>query len=411
MHRLAILSLALFPFLASAGDGEWTVTVSAGDHDRVATPLSVELPEEFVVGTGTIYLVPLDDPDAAPIPTQGLEGDSHWLVWVLDRRLPADTSRAYRILRRKEEATAQPAMRCSESESAITVTSGERSVLRYVKTPTEEAAKNDPVYTRTGYIHPLMTPSGKTVTGDYAPDHPHQHAIFNAWTKTTFEGRPINFWDQQKGHARISYTGTGETISGPVFAQFSVTHRHEDLTAPDHPRPVLEETWLTRVYRTEGNYYLFDIRTAQRCATESPLVIEQYHYGGMAIRGTSAWFDPDKNAEPPATFLTASGLGRIEGNHSRENWVALSGLLDGGTAGVAMFSHPANFRAPQWVRLHPTKPYFVFTPQVEEGFTIAPDKSYTGQYRYVAYDGETDPEFLESIWNDYAHPPKTRIDH
>ncbi len=408
MHRLAILSLTLLPAFASANDEKWTVSVSAGDHDRVGTPISVALPEEIRAGTGAIYLVPQDDPDAAPIPAQILEGDSDWLVWVLDRKLPAKTSRDYRLVRQKEEA-GPPAMSCGDSEDALTVLSGDRVVLRYVKTPTEQAATNDPIYTRTGYIHPLNTPSGKTVTGDYPADHPHQHALFQAWTKTTFEGRAINFWDQKKGQAGIRYAKTGQSLSGPVFAQFSVEQRHEDRTDPEQPRPVLDETWRVRVYRTGDGYHLFDIKTVQRCASESPLIIEQYHYGGMAFRGTPDWFDPDKNAEPPASFLTATGLGRIEGNHSRENWVALSGPLDGARAGVAIFSHPDNFRSPQWVRLHPTKPYFVFTPQVEEGFAIEPGQPFVGRYRYVVFDGEPDLDLLESVWNDFADPPRTLL--
>ena len=45
------------------------------------------------------------------------------------------------------------------------------------------------------------------------------------------------------------------------------------------------------------------------------------------------------------------------------------------------------------VRLHPSKPYFVFAPMVEEPFVIAPGKPFESRYRYVVYDGKvTDAE-------------------
>ncbi len=401
-----LLGLSLKPLPLAAET--FTIMVEAGAHDRDATPLSVELPagREW---KGAPVLRPLDASDEV-VAAQLTGGERPSLTWMLDRPLASGATRGYR-LEWMPATEAAPSMRCEEDEAAITITSGDTTVLGYVKTPTPDAAANDPLYTRTGYLHPVRTPSGGTVTGDYPADHPHQHALFNAWTRTTFEGRPVNFWDQKDGGGRIAHVGGGEKISGPVFAQFTTRLRHEDLTAPGQPRPVLDETWVVRVYRAGEKFHLFDIETNQRCATDSPLVIEKYHYGGMAFRGTSAWFDADKKAEPPSSFLTSDGLSRLEGNHSRPHWVSLSGPLDGAKAGVAVFSHPQNFRSPQWVRLHPTKPYFVFTPMVEEGFRIAPDDApFIGRYRYVVHDGEPDAGFLRRIWTDYAEPPTTRIE-
>lgn len=406
MRFLICFSLSLLTAGTSVFGADAVITVEAGRHDRDRTPLAVELPEDWVAKGGIPFLLATTRDESSPIPVQRIEGDRVWLSWILEAPLPAGESRSYEVIW-QDNPDAVPTLNCVESEDSITVTSGDHVVLNYVKTPIAAAAENDPAYTRTGYLHPVNTPSGETVTGDYPEDHPHQHALFNAWTKTTFEERSLNFWDQKQATGRIAYTRAGDTESGPVFAQFTTEQRHEDITDPESPKAVLDETWLVRVYRAGEGIHLFDLKTTQRCASKSPLVIEKYHYGGMAFRGTSEWFNPDKKAVPPADFLTGTGLGRIEGNHSRENWVALSGPTGDSQSGIAIFSHPGNFRAPQWVRLHPTKPYFVFTPQVEKGFTIEPGKPYTGHFRYAVFDGEPDPELLESIWNDFAHPPKT----
>ena len=64
--------------------------------------------------------------------------------------------------------------------------------------------------------------------------------------------------------------------------------------------------------------------------------------------------------------------------------------------------HPDNFRFPQWVRLHPTMPYFVYAPMVEEPFDISPGKPYVSKFRYVTFDGEPDTKLFDEIWEDFS---------
>ena len=299
----------------------------------------------------------------------------------------------------------------TEAETTVHLSGASQPILRYVKKLTADAADNEPFYSRTGYIHPLFSPAGKIITGDYAGDHPHQHALFFAWTNCTFEGRKINFWDQKSGTARVRFVSAEKIWKADGFSEFVVTHRHEDLSAPGgKAKPVLDETWMVRTWRPVGDYSVIDIVSTQTCASESPLTINKYHYGGMAIRGTADWFINEKDAKQPGGFLTSEGKTRADGNHSRPNWVDMHGPYpDGSHAGVAIFCHPDNFRFPQWVRLHPSKPYFVFTPQVEEGFQIKPGEPYVSRFRYIVHDGEPDPELLDRLWNDYANPPKATV--
>lgn len=274
------------------------------------------------------------------------------------------------------------ALSCVETESAIEIHHEKNLVLRYNKVPTDEAAANDPAYTRTGYIHPLCTPSGKIVTGDYAADHPHQHGLFFAWTKTSFEGREPEFWNQKQESGRISHVKTLAVISDATESGFEVEHLFEDLTSEGGPRPVLKEVWKVRVKVEQGRYQV-DVTSRQQCATDSPLTIEKYHYGGMAIRGNAEWLGEESDR-----IVTSEGKDRVAGNHTRPAWVKMTGRLDGAVCGVVAIPHPGNFRAPQWVRLHPSKPYFVFSPMVEESFTIKPGEEYESKFRFLVFDGE-----------------------
>src|SRR5206468_817402 len=63
----------------------------------------------------------------------------------------------------------------------------------------------DPVFARSGFLHPLATRSGLVVTDDFPPDHAHQHGVFFAWVNPTFRGRPTDFWNQAKRTGRVGH--------------------------------------------------------------------------------------------------------------------------------------------------------------------------------------------------------------
>ena len=52
-------------------------------------------------------------------------------------------------------------------------------------------------YQRSGFIHPLKTIKGHTITDGFPHGHTHQHGVFNAWTRSHFRGEMIDFWNQQ----------------------------------------------------------------------------------------------------------------------------------------------------------------------------------------------------------------------
>ena len=129
----------------------------------------------------------------------------------------------------------------------------------------------------------------------------------------------------------------------------------------------------------------------------------------MAFRGRAEWLkEKDDPGAAPAgfRFLTSEGKGRLEGNHTRPNWVALGGKLDDQDASVAIFGHPGNFRAPQPVRLHPAKPYFCFAPAVVDRFTIKPGAPYVSQYRFLVKAGAIDAKEINAHWRRYANGAK-----
>src|SRR5690606_37390698 len=145
--------------------------------------------------------------------------------------------------------------------------------------------------------------------------------------------------------------------------------------------------------------YLFDIESTQETATDKPLKVREYHYGGMSFRGAPQWDGRDNSQ-----MITSDGLGRAKGNATRPKWVNITGKIDGKSAGVVVMGHPTKFRSPQPVPLPPPMPYFGFASMVLGDFAIEPGKPYVSKYRYVAYDGQLSPDAANAVLHDYTQP-------
>lgn len=407
-----------FVTLAGADNRDVVVEVSAGGHERSSTPVLVELPEALARAR---FLTLVREDTGQALPVQVVPGEPPRAAWVLDAPLTSGASRRYRLAEDLAPVEPTGARRGPELDQTIdddgtTVFLDRHPVLTYHAQVVQPPAGMNSIYQRSGFIHPLATRSGRVLTEAFPVDHAHQHGLFFAWVNTTFEGRPVDFWNQATRTGQVGGHGPVTIGGGPVFREFRAQLRHDDRTAPGGPRPVLNESWLVRVYDVPG-LVVVDFESTQICASDQPLNVNKYHYGGFGLRGTSHWFDATvKGEDPPdparggaADFLTSEGKRRGEGNHTRPRWVDLFGRLGGVFAGVAVLQHPANFRFPQPVRLHPNKPYFCFAPMVLGEFAIRPGERYMSRYRLVLHDGPPDAAALDLAWRDYAEPPVARV--
>ena len=282
---------------------------------------------------------------------------------------------------------------------AVTFGVGQDLLARYHHEPPDPPAGVDALHARSGYIHPLWTPSGQVVTGDFPASHRHQHGVFFAWTRTRFEGREVDFWNTGAGQGRVECAAFSPT-GGPVVGELRAMHHHTDLTAPGGPKLALVEQWELRVHGQRSPHVL-DLVSMQECAGDRPLEVLEYHYGGLAFRGPEAW------EGRAATFLTSEREDRAAGDGSRVRWCAASGPSPE-LATLAILCHPDNLRAPHPVRIHPSNPYFCFSPCRLGAFSIAPGRPLTSRYRLIAMDGPADADELDGMWNDYADPVRVR---
>lgn len=296
----------------------------------------------------------------------------------------------------------------TETDDVIRVALRGKPVLEYVKTEKPVPAGIEPHYRRSGYIHPVYTPTGQEITGDFPADHAHQHALYFAWTKAKFDGKEVDFWNQAKDLGRIEFREVVSLKRDERQVSFSVKHAFT-VAAGDKRVDALHEIWTVTVHHTPEDHFLFDIESVQECATPKPLNLPQYHYGGMAFRGNYQWLkEKDDHSIHPGDLqiLTSEGKNRWEGNDTRPNWVAFTGQIAGQDVSASIFCSPKNFRAPQPVRIHPNKPYFCFAPMIEGPFAISPGEKYTSRYRYLVTSKAADVTAIQKHWDKYAETEK-----
>lgn len=385
----------------------------------LATPLLAQTPEppvlevvgtEFVrheplahlraptIPTGHVpRLVALGD-EARDVPAQ-IDPTDGALVWPVTGDLAPGEVRRFRLEWTPGEAPSPSRPRNVPQR----LDAGGRAIARYLagtRSVLPDLPEGvDPVYRRTGYLHPLWTPAGHVVTGDYPASHPHQHGVMAAWTRTTVEGQAVDFWNAAERQGYVAHEHFEGRWIGPVFSSLRARLWH--LTRWEEG--ALAEDWEVRV-RATSSWNIVDW-TSLQSGSQYDFEVLEYHYGGFAYRAPEAW-----EGEDGVQVRTSEGHDRAEADGDRVRWVAFHGTLEEQDVTVAILSHPANYRAPQPVRVHPSNPYVCFSPCRLGGFRIGgPGGSLVNAYRFALADETLDDATIEALWQDYASPLEARI--
>ena len=393
--------LALAWLACTWGARAASLWVDAGPHARSETPVSFGVPGkgpwELVTATGVVLPVQVD-------------GDG--LGWFVLPGLESGASAKLELRRGKRAVVNHVDALALPGTGGVRVEVRDRPVFTYRTTPTElPGGRPDlsPVFRRGGYIHPVLTPSGRVVTDDYPVNHRHHHGIWFAWTRVDFEGRRTDFWNMGDRKGTVEFVALDESWGGPVHGGFRSRHRQVDLTS-GAPRVAMEETWTVRAFDVgaRAGFRLFELVVTNTCAGNVPVSLPKYRYGGIGVRGHARWNDAAQMG-----FLNSEGTtDRSKGDNAATvgRWAAMHGPLEDGQAGgLAVLGHPGNVHAPQPQRIHPTEPFLCLAPQQAGDMALVPGKPLVSRYRFVTFDGMPEAAWMERLWRDYAEPPTTRI--
>lgn len=263
----------------------------------------------------------------------------------------------------------------------------------------------DTNYKRSGFIHPVWAPNGQVLTRIQPPDHYHHYGIWNPWTHTLFENDTIDFWNIKERKGTVRFAKFTNTVSAPGYGGFEALHEHVVYKKDGSEKIALHEWQVVRVHHP-GNkkHYFIDIVSRMACATESPLLILAYRYGGLGWRATEYW---DKhNSE----MLTSEGKTRDNTDGSKARWCIVYGELPGNdSGGILLLSHPSNFNHPEPLRIWDKNAnegrgdvFVNFAPTKDRDWLLEPGKTFTLRYRLVVFNGPMDAGTAERHWKSFA---------
>ncbi len=412
MHNIRLLLLSSFLLFLALLRGQSqspiaTFVVEAGPFDRLNAPVCTEI--ELQAG-GEYALVETTDGQSRAVPTQY---DGRQLCWQLGQTA-AGSERTYTLTREAASTSGSRGVTATETDGKVVFRIGDREVLTYQDAAVDVPPGVDPIFSRGGFVHPLRTLNGATVTRIQAPDHYHHYGVWGPWTHTKFRDREIDFWNLARGQGTVDARGVRAVQGGSVHGDLIADRTYlifRDSAVREDPTEVLDETVDLRVYGSEAGAagYLADFRLRQQNITADPLTVEAYRYQGFSIRATPEWQDDNVD------LITSAGYGKADGNGTRARWVKVEGPTEAGRAGLLMMTHPDNFNAPEQIRIWPTganegkENVFVnFNPAQDRDYVLQSGRTYERNYRLYVYDGQLDTVAANRIWQDFAYPPRVR---
>ncbi|MCX2681097.1 PmoA family protein [Galbibacter sp. EGI 63066] len=260
----------------------------------------------------------------------------------------------------------------------------------------------DSVYQRSGFIHPLKTIGGHTLTRIQPEDHYHHYGIWNPWTHVLFETDTLDFWNLAKKEGTVRFVNFKSISTDHDTATYQTMHEHVVLKNGQE-KTALNELQTVRVFQPEANYYIVDFKIDYSCATDEPFKILKYRYGGFGFRATEAW---GKNN---SKILSSEGKTRLNVDSTTAKWCMIQGELGNDYGGIIMMSHPNNYNHPEPLRVWPVSDeesgdvFVNYSPTKTKNWLLEPGKTYTLNYRLVVFDGTFSAERAEKLWSGYVN--------
>lgn len=302
-------------------------------------------------------------------------------------------------------------VRLKKQHQDLNILSNEQPVLNYRYGMTYPPEGINPLYKRSGFIHPLWSPEGEILSRIQAPDHYHHYGIWGPWTLTHIDDREVDFWNLAKGQGTVRFEAFLSETEGEVFSGFKALQQHIDFGGTGEDQIAMNEVLDVRTWNAGNNVYLIDYTTSLNSPLPTGIMLDAYRYGGgIGFRATEKWHKDN------CTVLTSEGKTRKDADGSNARWCIVEGESDtpAGRSGILFLSHPSNRMHPEPMRVWPLDAnegrgdlYFEFVPIRHEDWKLESNKDYTLKYRMVVFDGKMDASTAELYWNAFAKMPET----
>jgi hypothetical protein len=231
------------------------------------------------------------------------------------------------------------------------------------------------------FVHPLVSPGGRTLTRAGSPTHPWQRGL---WFAVKFVDGD-NFWEEHDPYGVQREAGGGRV----------------EWIRPDGTLALEEDRSVERSpLAGGGGGEVIDWHTELRTPGDAPVLLDRTPYttwggyGGLALRGAGDW------ADTRITLADGSTHRRPEGVPSR--WCDLSGP----DAGIALLDHPHNPRHPvpwygatrSWVYGDDWSNFVNAAFLFHEPMTLQPGAPLRLRYRVIVHDGTWSAANVQDAW-------------
>jgi hypothetical protein len=425
-------------------------SVDAGDYDRFDAPIRFECKLTDLFGENSNFRDLLKDHQfmlyeegrrkssfAAqwePEANFDREGtnDQGTLIWILKGTTKKESILKFNLILKKRGVPESPFSIEDVKKKSLLIKNENKPVLQYNYGIMQEKEGETNLFDRSSYIHPVWTPTGKIITGDFSPEHIYQRGIFKAWRKVKFGDIKTEFWSIGLDSAGQTLKDNKEIeiVNGPVYLKIVVYNKgvFENKT-------FCKEICTIRIYnRQMQSTWMFDLLFREiPVDPEHPdalpgekrtMELPQIYYGGLSFRGASPewlrrgvvsnnkeilqkfakdtqWLSPGDSLD----ILTSGGKTRKTGDGIPARWIDYTGPLGDEWGGLVVFDHPSNQRYPTPLRIHPDLPYFSYAFTKNDPYTITSEAPLNLMYRFVVHNGHPDKNANEKIASDFVDPP------
>ncbi len=403
-----------FSFAIMAGESK-RFSITVNDH-CLDVPIALSLDElGFYNFTDSLSLFEIVGKKEKGIPVQIEPGNPYKLWFILDGLTTRDDKREFVVRTRvKKMMPAEiTSYTLNKSNENIVIKRNHQTVLKYRYTSLFPPDGVDPLYKRSGFIHPLYSPGGETLTRVQAPDHYHHYGIWGPWTLTRINDRKVDFWNLALGEGTVKFSKFISGVSGVVYTGFQTLQEHIDFGGMGPDQTAINEILDVRVWNANDKVWIIDYTSTLNTPLPGGILLEAYRYGGgIGFRATEKW------TKDNSTVLTSEGKTRVDADGSMARWAIIEGesAVPEGRSGILFMSHPSNRMHPEPMRVWPMDAnngrgdvFFEFTPIRYEDWELKHLNNYTLRYRMIIFDSALDTELAELYWNSFAKHLKIQI--
>lgn len=410
VKKYLLFSLIAFWMGNTQGFAQSIARITLHDVDNeIKAPVYIDLDTLTHLPDSSLVLYKVNGNKKVSIPFQ-IEHGYHRFLWWLVKKDDAQIQ-VYELSKGQRSEIKEYPVKVTKKDGQLLITENGKNVLQYNCKTVYPPEGVDTIYKRSGFIHPLWSPAGHVLTRINPPDHRHHVGIWNPWTHVLFRGKVIDFWNLVKDQGTVRFANFISKTEGPVYGGFKALQEHVVLDVPpiEKETVALDEVWDVRVYNIGSKMWLWDFTSILNCATDDPVILEKYRYGGFGFRATGDWNNQNSK------ILTSAGKARKEADATRARWCMIDGDVDSGHSGILFMDYPTNYNFPEPMRVWPVNAngrgdvFFSFSPTRNMDFPLYPDKRYVLKYRMLVYEGSISKEQAEKVWQSFAHPPEITV--